>query len=81
LLPFWASLHGYAATTNDEFDTLPHIILTSDDTWDPSSLDDEFSINDLILDAPAHLEDQDTRVTPLGEYLVNTPATLMRISV
>jgi hypothetical protein len=57
--------------TDDEFDTLPHIILTSDDTWDPSSLDDEFSINDLAMDAPAQLEGQDTRVNPVGEYTGN----------
>jgi hypothetical protein len=57
--------------TDDEFDTLPHIILTSDDTWDPRALDDEFSITDLILDAPAQLEGQDAGVAPIGEYTGN----------
>jgi hypothetical protein len=47
---------------------LPHIILTSDGTWDPSSLEDEFSIADLIPDAPQALGDQDPRVNIFGEY-------------
>lgn len=53
--------------TDEEFDTLPHIILTSDDTWNPTSLD-EFSIDDLILDAPDNFGDQDPRVNHVGEY-------------
>ena len=57
--------------TDIELDTLPHIILTSDDIWDPSSLDNEFPIDDLVLSAPETLGDQDSRVTPLGDYTGN----------
>jgi hypothetical protein len=31
--------------TDDELQQLPHIILTSDAVWDPSSLDDELSFS------------------------------------
>jgi hypothetical protein len=57
--------------TDDELATLPHIILTGNGTWDPSSLDDEFSVADLILDAPQALDDQDPRVNRFGEYTGN----------
>jgi hypothetical protein len=57
--------------TDDELATLPHIILTGNGTWDPSSLDDEFSTADLILDAPQAFGDQDPRVNQFGEYTGN----------
>ena len=57
--------------SDEDLATLPHILLTSDDTWNPSSLDNEFSIEELILDAPETLGDQDPRVTPTGEYTGN----------
>jgi hypothetical protein len=47
-----------------EMDSLPHILLTGDDIWNPSSLDDEFSIADLLLlDAPP-----DSTGDPLGYF-------------
>ena len=32
--------------TDEEYDSLPHIILTSDDAWDPAALDHEFKMED-----------------------------------
>jgi hypothetical protein len=54
-----------------EMDTLPHILLTGDDLWNPSCIDDEFSIDDLLLDTPADTGDQDPRVNDFGEYTGN----------
>jgi hypothetical protein len=59
--------------TDAEYDTLPHILLTSDDVWSPSCLDDEFSCADLAIDAPHdhHVLDLDPRTTAYGEYTGN----------
>ena len=38
--------------TDEELQQLPHIILTSDAVWDPSTLDDEFSFEEISQDAP-----------------------------
>jgi hypothetical protein len=54
-----------------EWDTLPHILLTGDDVWNPSCLDDEFSVADLLLDAPPDTGDQDPRVNDFGQYTGN----------
>jgi hypothetical protein len=43
----------------NEMDALPHIVLTGDDVWNPACIDNEFSINDLLLDARADTKDQD----------------------
>ena len=55
----------------NEMDSLPHIILTGDDVWNPACVDDEFSIDDLKLDSPADHGDQDPRVNDIGEYTGN----------
>ena len=58
--------------TDEELDPLPHmIIITSDDVWDPSSLDNEFLLEDLVLCARATFGDQDPRVNPFGHYTGN----------
>jgi hypothetical protein len=56
-----------------EYDSLPHVLLTADAVWDPSSTDDEFSPNDLALDAPFDLRalDFDPRTTDTGDYTGN----------
>ena len=56
---------------DQEWDTLPHILLTGDDVWNPSCLDDELSVAGLLLDAPPDTGDQDPRVNDLGQYTGN----------
>jgi hypothetical protein len=59
--------------TDEELQQLPHIILTSDAVWDPSTLDDEFSFEEISQDAPfdATALDLDPRVNATGEYTGN----------
>ena len=59
--------------TDNEYDSLPHIILTSDTVWTPSTLDDEFTCAELALDTPNDLStlDLDPRTTATGEYTGN----------
>lgn len=40
-LPYYMAVHP---PTDDEMDTLPHIILTGNHTWNPTCINDEFSI-------------------------------------
>jgi hypothetical protein len=54
-----------------EIDTLPHVLLTGDDAWNPSCMDDEFSVQDLLLDTPVDTGDQDPRVNDFGECTGN----------
>jgi hypothetical protein len=54
-----------------KMDTLPHILLTGDDVWSPNCIDDEFSIEELLLDTPVDTRDQDPRVNDLGNYTGN----------
>jgi hypothetical protein len=54
-----------------EMDTLPHILLTGDDIWNPACLDDEFSVNNLLIDPPMDHHDQDHRVNDIGEHTGN----------
>jgi hypothetical protein len=56
---------------DNEMETLPHILLTGDNLWNPSCIDDEFSIADLCLDAPADTGNQDPRVNDIGDYTGN----------
>ena len=59
--------------TDNELRSLPHILLTSDAVWDPSSLDDEFTCDELAQDtsiAPSDL-DLDPRVNDFGAYTGN----------
>jgi hypothetical protein len=56
---------------DNEMDTLPHILLTGNDLWNSSCIDDEFFITDLCLDAPADNGDQDPHVNNIGEYTGN----------
>ena len=59
--------------SKDEMDTLPHIILTADDNWDPSTLDHEFDpSNDYAKDFPDSTYVHDDRFTEKGEYLKRT---------
>ena len=51
-----------------KMDTLPHILLTCDDIWNPACIDDGFSIDALKLDTPADTGNQDPRVNDIGEY-------------
>jgi len=55
--------------TDEEFDTLPHIIFTSDDTWDPSVMDYEYDASD---DFAASFPDDgyviDSRFDNVGNY-------------
>ena len=74
LLSGWPSLYGYMRPRNDqEWDTLPHILLTcNNDVWNPSWLDDEFLVANLLLDASTpDTGNQDPRVNNLGEYTGN----------
>jgi hypothetical protein len=59
--------------SDSEYNSLPHVLLTGDTPWDPSSMDDEFSPSDLALDAPHDLRtlDLDPRTTDLGGYTGN----------
>jgi hypothetical protein len=57
--------------TDTEIDTLPHDILTGDDAWNPSCIDNEFSMQDLLLDTPADTGDQDPCVNDFGEHTGN----------
>ena len=44
--------------TDDEWETLPHVILTSDKDWDPTSLDcEENLVNDTWFDAQSSWPD------------------------
>jgi hypothetical protein len=36
--------------TDLELETYPHVFFTSDNTWDPSNLDQEYPIEDLNID-------------------------------
>ena len=63
---------------DQEWDTLPHILLTGYDIWNPSCLDDEFSVANLCLDAPPDTGDQDPRVSMI---LANTPVISTKISI
>jgi hypothetical protein len=57
---------------NDQkWDTLPHVFLTGDDVWNPSCNDDEFTIADLLLDAPPDAGDQDPPVNDFGQCTGN----------
>jgi hypothetical protein len=55
--------------TEEELQQLPHIILTPDAVWDPSSLDNEFSFDEISQDAPfdAIALDLDPSVNAPGE--------------
>jgi hypothetical protein len=59
--------------TDEKLQQLPHIILTSDAVWDPSTLDDEFSSEEISQDAPFHATalDLDPHVTASGECTGN----------
>jgi hypothetical protein len=59
--------------TDKELRQLPHIILTSDAAWDPSTLDDEFSCEEISQDAPFDVTalNLDPRVNVTGEYTGN----------
>jgi hypothetical protein len=59
--------------TAKELQQLPHIILTSDAVWDPSTLDDEFSLDEISQDEPfdATALDLDLCVNAYGEYTGN----------
>ena len=61
--------------TNTEMHTLPHTLLTSDAVWDPSTIDDGFTIDELAQDASFDptpvLDIIDPRVTSSGEYTGN----------
>jgi hypothetical protein len=56
--------------TDEELQQLPHIILNSDAVWDTSTLDDEFSFEEISQDAPfdAPALDLDPCATASGEY-------------
>jgi hypothetical protein len=59
--------------TDEELRQLPHIILTSDAVWDPSTLDDEFSCEEISQDASfdATALNLDPRVNATGKYTGN----------
>jgi hypothetical protein len=59
--------------TDEELRQLPHIILTSDAVRDPSTLDDEFSCEEISQDTPldATALNLDPRVNATGEYTGN----------
>lgn len=64
--------------TDDEWDSLPHVILTSDADWDPSVLDHVFHSQDEIwYDAITHLEDDPTHnlFDEFGNYLYRRAAS------
>jgi hypothetical protein len=50
--------------TAEEIDTYPHVIFTSDMTWDAQVIDDEYSVSDLDLS-------EDTM--PFPEYHICQP--------
>ena len=58
--------------TDDEFENLPHITLTSDVVWDPATLDHEFdSSNDFAASFPADNYVHNPDFNDKGEYIAN----------
>ena len=57
--------------SDDEMDQLPHVIMTSDLDWDPSVLDEEVDINDILDPAnqgPDYFSYVERRINPDGSY-------------
>ena len=44
--------------TNDEWDNLPHVILTSDLDWDTTILDNIIDDNDTLFDSVSNLQNE-----------------------
>jgi len=40
---------------DSDLDTYPHVFFTSDDTWDPTFLDDEYTVGDIEVTANDHV--------------------------
>ena len=61
--------------TDQEYKTLPHVILTSDVDWDPRVLDHQHNLEDdniwyTDLDNPDKDEFLDSRFGEVGDYIV-----------
>jgi hypothetical protein len=54
--------------TNQEWGTLPHVILTSDDTWNPSILDNELDNDEQWFDTISDLPDNESLFDECGNY-------------
>ena len=77
------------AASDEELGTLPHVFLTADAPWNPSIVDEEFSVDphDSVLDIPAihqRREGHDPHIDSFGTMLSisfvpsNTPITKAR---
>ena len=57
--------------TDDDLDTYPHVILTSDEDWDPTILDNEIDLTNIAQELdnlpPANVYG-DIRFDPMGNY-------------
>jgi transposase InsO family protein len=65
--------------TDLEWDSLPHVVMTSDVDWDPSTLDGEFPLNgdEEFFDASAY--DNDTNFDARGDYRLGTIVASARL--
>ena len=51
--------------TDDEWDSLPHVVLTSDQTWDPTIADHTISNDDIWYDTHQDIDNNDSFDPPL----------------
>lgn len=58
--------------TDREWDTLPHVVMTSDVNWDPSTLDGEFPAADPPATLDASTYDNGTNFDAYGNYRLGT---------
>jgi hypothetical protein len=59
--------------TDAEYDSLPHVILTGDDNWDPRALDLDIDEDDDWYDAIADNVDHSALFDAFGDYKGRTP--------
>ena len=44
----WFGLYGHASPPDDEYNVLPHVVLTSDIDWDPAVVDNELDFDEWL---------------------------------
>ena len=60
-------------TTDEELETLPRVMVTSDENWDPSVLDGEWDLEESNPELKAHKVNEDLRVDYMGNYVDPDP--------
>jgi hypothetical protein len=59
-----------------ELESYPHVFFTSDDTWNPNVLDEEYNINDIIISEDDHIPSFGlTELTDYGEFTKRESST------